>query len=135
VEEGRQLEVRVNVNSTDPDSPPFFEDGHFIQDMVPPKVTSYSESFDSSHNLLFTVTAADATTSPVYAELWFSTDAGVIWSQLQLEPDSDILQDTSVRTFSGTAGPFAVGSTVQYFVAVEDTVSNITYFGTGQATP
>jgi hypothetical protein len=57
----------------------------------------------------------------------------VTWRQATLNPTSDILEDLPSRTFTGTVGPFASGLSVQYFMAIEDDVGNVVYFGVGTA--
>jgi hypothetical protein len=137
VEEGRELDVTVNVmtDDEDGDNPPFLQSGHFTQDTAPPIVLSHFANFDSNNNLIVEVTAIDATTSPVHADFWFSIDAGTTWQQVALDPTSDILEQMSTRTFTGSIGPFATGQAIRYFIGVEDMVSNVTFFGVSHLLP
>jgi hypothetical protein len=132
VQESRQLGVTITVRDADTGDILFFQTGEFIRDSEPPKVISYSTGFDFSNNFLISISAQDATTSPVGAELWFSTDGGTSWDQLTLDPTSDIFDGASIPTFVGTTGPFLHGQIIQYFVAIEDMVANTNYFGIGE---
>jgi len=137
VPEGQKIVVTVNITPLDDDDPPVFESGEFVQDTEPPKVLSHTAAFDASNNMIVDLLAKDDTTSPIAAELWFSTDGGVTWSHTPLAATSDILAEPSesMRAFHGGAGPFGSGQSVRYFIAVEDDVSNVTYYGIGDATP
>jgi hypothetical protein len=57
------------------------------------------------------------------------------WSDVPLEATTDILAvpSESMRAFHASAGPFLPGNSVQYYIAVEDEVGNVTYFGVGNA--
>jgi hypothetical protein len=98
-------------------------------------VSRHSLLFDSSGLLHVDVTATDAVTTPLAAELWYSLDAGSTWTDSPLAPASDLFDDTQhTRVFSGDVGVIAPGSTLQYFVTVQDEVFNTNFLGVGQAT-
>lgn len=132
VEEGRRLDVTVNVTSLDPDAPSFVEGGQFIQDTQPPRVVSSSAQFDGSGNLTVSALAVDDTTSPIGAEVWFSSNNGLTWRRRAMAATPDTLDEVSTRSFAATIGPYASGQRIRYFVVVNDGVSNVVVFGIGE---
>jgi hypothetical protein len=134
-QDGNSMTVRVNVRDASSGDLLFFQDGTFVQDGAPPVVTSIVVNGDVNHNLSVQVVAADAATSPIHSDFWFSTDGGATWDHQSLDPASDLLGEPSTQTFQGLIGPFAAGQPVRYFVSVQDEVFNITYVGIGTVTP
>ncbi len=135
VEEGRQVEVVVNVDSAVTGEPLFFQTGQFIQDTSPPNVVSHSTTFDVDNRLVVDVVATDETTSPIHADFWFSTDDGLIWDFVPLSAATSVLEEPSTQAFHGVVGPFASGAAIRYFLSVQDAVFNVTYFGVGKIPP
>jgi hypothetical protein len=124
-----------------PDSPShqgealFTQKGLFIEDRNPPPVSRHSLLFDSSNSLRVDVTATDTITTPLTAEFWYSLDSGLTWTDFPLVSTSDLFDDTRhTRVFSGDVGIFAPGTSLQYFVTVQDEVFNMNFLGVGQAT-
>ena len=131
IAEGRRLEVTVNVTTLDPDNPSFLENGLFVQDTVPPRILSHAAGFDAGGKLSVVVVGSDATTSPIYAELWYSATGGASWQRAPMSTTPDDLEDAPTRTFAVAVGPFALGRAVQYFVVMNDKVANVVVFGPG----
>jgi hypothetical protein len=133
-QDGNSMTVTTNVRDPSTNALLFFQEGTFVQDGAPPVVNSISTSFDSAHNLSVQVTATDAATSPIHSDFWFSTDGGLTWNHISLDPVVDILTEPSTQMFNGVLGPFPPGTPIRYFISVQDEVYNIVYVGIGQFT-
>ncbi len=134
ISEGRMLNVTVNFYNATTGGPLFDELLQFVHDSMPPVVTTHSVSFDPRGDMLISVTANDTTTSPIDASLFFTTDGGATWNVTSLQANTDISQALHTRTFTGSAGPFKGGTQIRYFISIQDVVSNLNYYGVGQAT-
>jgi len=137
--EGDSADVDVVFHTPDSPSSPglglFTENGLFIKDTSPPSVSRHLLLFDSSNALHVDVTATDASTTPLAAEFWYSTDGGSTWTDSSLTSTTDLFDDQQhTRVFSGDIGTFTPLTPLQYFVTVQDEVFNMNFLGVGQAT-
>lgn len=135
VEEGAAVEFEIAVHEPDRDAGQgaayFAQHGSFVHDTVPPLVTSHAVVPLAQSVLMVEVTASDATSGPLAASLWFSLDGGASWEVEPLASTSNVLEDDAlVRTFKGEIGVGGAAQ-VQYFITVQDTVFNQTFFGVG----
>lgn len=125
VPEGQRLTVVVNFADPASGQLLFTEVVTFLSDTEPPRVEEASIVEEELR-----ITAADDTSSPLHAVAWFSTDEGQTWTPRSMDPEPGIEQDLEEervpsRQFSV---PVPEGQ-VRYFVVVQDTVFNLTFFG------
>ena len=132
--EGRTLGTNVDVFDAASSEFRFYQYGRFVFDSDPPQIESSSVQFDGAGLLNAQLSAFDAASSPVHANLWFSTDGGASWTTLTMEPGITVLDEPHLQAFAGTVGPFPPGTTLHYFFDVQDVVSNVVYLGVGQLT-
>lgn len=108
------------------------QDGWLIQDTVPAVIDSHQVSLHDS-SAFVSITATDAATSPESANFWYSLDGGQQWIVEPLDLMGDPFADTHTNTFQKSFETAAMlGQTLQYFLNVQDTALNQTWFGVGQ---
>ncbi|HEX8100215.1 MAG TPA: hypothetical protein VF660_08455 [Actinomycetota bacterium] len=134
VAEGAEVQWSIAyVDPADPSRELWEQDGHAVQDTVPPLVTSHSEVFDGSRALLVSIAARDVTTPVLASNLFYSVDSGATWSVVPLTPHHDPIDDPIDNTFDGSASlHVAQGQTVEFFYNVQDGTMNQTWLGPGR---
>ena len=133
VEDGRTVTVRTNFNDPDSGKFLFHESVTFIKDTVPPRVTNHTAKVDSKGVFRLKIAAEDKTTSPIFANLWYSTD-GKKWTQkIMTSSDKGEMAITPEKNFYAEV-EVGDAKSVKYYVGVQDLVYNTTYFGVGEAT-
>lgn len=128
--EGSRLTVTLDFVDPGTGELLFPEVIEFIADTEPPLVRSARAVAG-----LLEVVASDETTSPLHATAWFSADAGETWEPTSMDIDPPIDAELSgeepgSRTFTAQIPD---GTEVQYFVTIQDTVFNLTFFGPRRA--
>lgn len=129
VEEGRHVLIRAEFYDAVTDKYLFPETVRFTKDTQPPIVSSHNV-FNDGEYLTLSLVVTDETTSPTFANVWYSVDGGRSWEQEELPPKQNVVNNYELNTRTFT-GKIEIGDAeeVLYFVAVQDAVSNITYFG------
>jgi hypothetical protein len=134
VPEGTRTTFEVDVLDAKTHGTLFSQFGTFIQDTHPPHVDSVVLTRAAGHAFAVYVRATDATTSPLAATLWYSTNHGATWQPAGLRPTSELLNSSRSRSFTGTFAP-AAGAPATYYIVVADELDNEAWFGPGTTEP
>lgn len=110
----------------------FTEQGTFLQDTRSPYADKILVAPAGPNSFNIAVHAVDATTSPIAATLWYSTDGGASWQPLGLDPGTDILNSDHARTFTGIL-QLPSQTTARYYVVLQDALDNTDWWGPGTA--
>jgi len=125
IEEGREVTPRIDFFNAETGNYTFAETTRFIKDTQPPEIQDITVLVNEDYTIDFHVSALDLTTSPIYSALWYNAGNG--WISITLTPEGDIKDRISERIFEGSIGPFNPGSLIEYFVTVQDVVSNVVF--------
>lgn len=135
VEEGRRVTVVAKFFDAETNEFLFAETVTFTKDTVPPEVAESTVEIES--NLLnIEIDAVDRTTSPIFANVWYSLDGGESWLQESMsavETDEEVLEDLPERTFTASID-IGQAQRVEYYIGVQDLVYNTVYWGIGSIT-
>lgn len=137
--EGDSAEMIISVHDPDTDAQRgdalFEQKGFFVQDTKPPTVTGHTVARVGLDSVSVQVIATDATTEPLAASFWYSTNGGIFWDVVGMESTTDLLNDSPTRTFNGGVPGIPKNLPLKYFFLVQDQVFNYTYFGIGDVPP
>jgi hypothetical protein len=109
----------------------FTQRGTFINDTQPPVGMDPDVMQTPDDSVRASLSAYDATTTPLTASFWYSMDGGVTWQDHELASTSNVFDDLHTRAFIGTIGGIGSASNLQYFFTVQDEVFNMLFYGIG----
>lgn len=130
LKEGTRMRLKVVVYDEGTTHIRFEQKGEFVHDTEPPEVLDHQVIRTSGilDRLDIVVTAFDATTTPLAANFWYSTDKGFTWTILGLDPQSDLFVADNQRTFVGLVDDLPPEAPLSFFFTVQDEVFNCVYY-------